>query len=209
MTILLTGFNRFRELEVNPSEIVIQNIAAAIASPNLSEIKAEVLRTEFAAAGQRIQTLIHEYQPQVVIGLGVATGTDAIRLERVALNLNDTGVPDNAGVAISGQRIVPDGPTAYWSTLPLEPMRDALQACGIPVKISNHAGTYVCNHLFYLARHQLEQLGSNAKCGFIHIPLITEQLQASTSHLPSLPLATVLEAIACCLEVIQNIFVPQ
>jgi pyroglutamyl-peptidase len=202
MTVLLTGFEPFGGLEVNPSQLIVRKIAQRAYLRGQHGLVAEVLPTEFAAAGDRITELICELRPDTIICLGVAEGLDFISLERVALNIDDSDVPDNAGVSPSGQLIVPDGPVAYWSTLPLERMRQELKHLGIPVRFSSYAGTFVCNHVFYVARYNIEQLGESTRCGFIHIPLITEQIRSS--KLPSLPLAVMVAAIECCLNVLQE-----
>ena len=147
--ILLTGFNAFGTVRENPSQLVVE----AIASRGWPDLTAAVLPTEFALAGRRIRALIRRHRPELIVCLGVAQGIPAIHLERVALNLDDTEAPDNAGRIHAAKRIVKGGPLAYESTLPIIKMRERLRARGIPAAISNHAGTYVCNHVFYVARH--------------------------------------------------------
>ena len=199
MTILLTGFNRFGTLDCNPSQLIVEHIAEGT-SANGDGLVTEVLPTEFAAAGERIRELIHSLHPEAVVCLGVAAARSTIGLERVALNIDDAELPDNAGDLAAGRLIVPGGPAAYWSTLPLPAMRDALAARGFPVAISNHAGTFVCNHVFYVARHELAQ--SNTPCGLIHVPLMAEQRESATGSTGRLPLADLIAAVDCCLEVI-------
>src|SRR5262249_60108677 len=121
-----------------------------------------------------------------VVCLGVGRDRDALCLDRVALNLDDCEEPDNAGQSPAGQLIVADGPLAYWSTLPLERIRQALRARDVRVRITNHAGTYVCNHVFYVARHELETLGSRAPCGFIHVPLPAAEPESKAPSLTDL-----------------------
>jgi pyroglutamyl-peptidase len=191
MKILLTGFNRFGTLRDNPSQRVVE----AIIRRKMAGLTAEVLPTEFIAAGKRIRDLIRQLQPDWIICLGVAQGIPAIHLERVALNLDDTELPDNAGHVHAAKRIVKDGPLAYESTLPIEEMRDRLQQRGIPAAISNHAGTFVCNHVFYVARHEVERLALGARCGFIHLPAI---LNPGTD-MPGMTLERMIEAVEQCL----------
>src|ERR1041385_5181198 len=142
MTTLLTGFNQFGDLEVNPTQLIVEIMAQRQGTLTNVNLVAEVLPTEFIEAGNRISQLIRQHRPEMVVCLGVGAGLGEIHLERVALNLDDGGMPDNAGVSSTGQRIVPDGPLAYQSTLPLGQMREALRQRGIPAIISNHAGTY-------------------------------------------------------------------
>jgi pyroglutamyl-peptidase len=199
MTILLTGFTPFGGLTANPSQAIVQALAGRAAG----DLVAEVLPTEFAAAGARVGELIRTVRPRAVVCLGVGRDRDAVCLERVALNLDDCEEPDNAGVTAAGRLIAADGPLAYWSTLPLERLRDALRAGGVPVRITNHAGTYVCNHVFYVARHQLEMLGSRAPCGFIHVPLPPAADAPAEEGKQAPTLDGLVEAIACCLGVIR------
>jgi pyroglutamyl-peptidase len=204
MKLLLTAFNKFGALEFNPSEIIVNELAERMKLSAEVSLATEVLRTEFDAAGTRIQELIEEFQPDAIICLGVAVDRGVISLERVALNLIDTEIPDNAGRAESGKPIAPDGPTAYLSTLPLEMMFQQLKDLCIPVEISNHAGTYVCNDVFYLARHKIEQLGVPVKCGLIHIPQISGQTHRTKTDSLRMSASQVLMGIERCIRVLQE-----
>jgi len=202
MKILLTGFEPFGEVRVNPSEQIVRRIAALARSRGDDDLVTEVLPTEFAAAEKRIRQLIRKLRPAAVLCLGVAPQRDKISLERVALNLDDDSLPDNAGRRRAGRRIVPHGPAAYWSTLPLERIRKQLERQKIPVIYSNHAGTYLCNHVFYVARHEIERLGNRARCGFIHVPPARKRSKGTKQR--GIPLRTMVEAVECCLKVLQN-----
>jgi pyroglutamyl-peptidase len=195
MKILLTGFTPFGAVETNPSQLIVEHFTSRVTHDGSVTIIAEVLPTVFETAGSRIRALIREHHPDAVVSLGVAQSRNAIHLERVALNLNDAGIPDNAGDLAQGRLIVPDGPLAYWSTLPIESMLAALKSRDIPATISNHAGAYVCNHVFFSARHEIEQLGRSIPCGFIHVPAIGTEP-------PGLPLATMIAAVDQCLTVL-------
>ena len=202
MKILLTGFEPFGPVRVNPSEQIVRRIGEEARGSGNVELRAEVLPTEFAAADRRIRQLIRKFRPDVVLCLGVAAQRDKISLERVALNLDDDSLPDNAGRCRAGRRIVPSGPAAYWSTLPLERIRRQIERRGIPVSYSNHAGTYLCNHIFYVARHEIEKMGNGAPCGFVHVPPIRERAKKGKPH--GLALDTMVEAVECCLEVLRR-----
>lgn len=198
MTILLTGFNAFGRVADNPSQRIVNHI---VSSGRFPQVVAEVLPTEYTASAQRMNLLVLEYRPRVVLCLGVAQSRREIHLERVALNLNDAALADNAGDLASGRPIDPDGPAAYWSTLPLEMLRDAVAVRGIPVAISNHAGTFVCNHVFYTARHVISQHDLTALCGFIHVPAI---LTASDANSIGLPFEQMVEAVEICLTLLSQ-----
>jgi len=192
--IILTGFMPFGGLAANPSQLIVERLAARSLYAHLVTV---ILPVEYYHAGWYIRDLIQTHLPDAVLCLGLAQRRNTIHLERVALNLDDAAVPDNAGDLASGRVIDPDGPPAYWSTLPLEVMLSSLQARHIPAAISNHAGTYVCNHVFYAARRQLDCARSESPCGFIHVPPIRENDDST-----GLPLTTMIEAVECCLDVL-------
>ena len=205
MLILVTGFEPFDGLAVNPSQAIVESLAGAPSKLEGIELVTEILPTEFRAAGNRIVSRIRELRPDAVVSVGLAASAYAIRLERHALNLNDSLRPDNDGDLATGRLIDPAGPIGYWSTLPLDAMLRALKGRDIPAIISNHAGAYVCNHVFYTARHELERLGRQTPCGFIHVPLMSEQGVPPPPGGKSLPLATMVEAVACCLGVLAGL----
>lgn len=198
MTILLTGFMAFEGVDINPS----QKIVAEVHGFGASDIYVEVLPVVFDDAGARIRHLIRTLRPSAVLSLGVAAGREAINLERFALNINDAKIPDNMGRQAHGQAIVPNGAEAYRSTLPLTQMHHALNSRDIPVTYSNHAGAYVCNHVFYCARHEIETLGLNIPCGLIHIPMMREINHPKAEN--GLPFQTMLDAVLCCLDVLRG-----
>lgn len=195
MSIVLTGFMPFGGMAVNPSQLIVENIAA---QSRYAHLVTEILPVEYDNAGRRIRELIREHQPDAVLCLGLAQRRNAIHLERVALNLDDAAVADNAGDLACGRIIDSAGPPAYWSTLPLDDMLVSLQARNIPSAISNHAGTYVCNHVFYAARRELDYFDSRSPCGFIHVSAINDSDDLSTG----LPLSVMVEAVECCLDLL-------
>lgn len=204
MTILVTGFEPFGGIAENPSQAIVEALARRTEERRGAELVTQILPCEFRGAGARIMTLIRELRPDAVISVGLAAGASAIRLERHALNLNDSASPDNAGDLATGRPIDSDGPIGYWSTLPLDAMLRALRERNIPAVISNHAGAYVCNHVFYTARRELERLGRMTPCGFIHVPLMAEQGATPLPGGAALPLATMVEAVERCLDVLEG-----
>lgn len=192
MRILLSGFEPFAEHSVNPSALIVERIQAAGAGWVAGhETKAVVLPVLFGEAFSRLEAEIRSFDPDVVIAMGLAAGRSAeIELERVAINCLDSEIADNRGSRLSGgQEIHPGGREAYFSTLPLSEIRTRLVANGIPITISNTAGAYVCNELFY--RLQELTFYSHRRSGFIHLPL----LQAAEETRPSLPLETLVTGI--------------
>jgi pyroglutamyl-peptidase len=162
MPILVTGFQPFGDFLANRSEQVAQ-IFGGISLP--------VVRTKsFDVFRERFQSL----SPEAVIMIGIAGGSDKIRLERIAINLDDYSIPDNDGNQPIDQRIIPDAPDAYFSTLPLRKIFEALTDQQIPVQLSLSAGSYICNHLFFQVMHFLAHQNDKIPAGFIHIPDIMD-----------------------------------
>ena len=196
MRILLTGFVPFGKVATIPSQQIIEQIAASGRYP---QVVTAVLPVDYTGGTDCLQALITQHQPQVIICLGVAQNRAKISLERFALNVDDASLPDNAGVLRQGEPICAGEPLAYQSTLPLPAFYTALAARSIPVEFSNHAGAYLCNHVFYMARHLTDRQA--IPCGFIHVPGILDETAAESK---GLPLATMVEAIEICLGVLQN-----
>jgi pyroglutamyl-peptidase len=197
MRVLLTGFEPFADFEINPSQCIVEHFQRQ----QRDDVIARILPTEYQASGERIAAAIRDTNPDAVISLGVAQSRRTISLERIAVNVDDTPIVDNAGKLACGERIAVDGPVAYWSTLPLEALQTALEARGIPVSISNHAGAYICNHAFYSARHTLEALGRSIPCGFIHVPDLPHG-EGEDAH--GLALEVMIEAVETCLDVLAS-----
>jgi pyroglutamyl-peptidase len=171
--ILVTGFEPFGGLERNPSA----EVALALAGET---VEAAVLPVDYDGVGPALDELVARPWDAVLL-MGVAIGRPQLSLERVAINFRDRERPDNTGRVPGDPSIVPGGPSAYFSTLPLERLRDALKEEGLPAEISLSAGAYLCNASFYLARHALESRGT--PCGFLHLPP-TETLACGATPVP-------------------------
>ena len=168
---------------------------------------AEIIKMEIPTVrGKSIEVLtkkIEEIQLDAVVSLGQSGGADSIRVERVAINVDDYRIPDNEGNRPSDEPVFTDGPNAYFSTLPIKKIRDAIQAKDIPVVISNSAGTFVCNHLFYGIRHLCETKYSDKGIisGFLHVPYIPAQTKDKPKE-PSMELDDIVAGLTAALEVI-------
>lgn len=127
----------------------------------------------FGRASEILINSIEELRPDYVLALGQADGRNELSLERIAINIDDARIPDNAGKTPTDSAIVSNGPSAYFTTLPIKEMVTAIKVTGVPVGISNSAGTFVCNHIFYAMQHHLR--GTSVKSGFMHLPLLYEQ----------------------------------
>ncbi|MDN4645430.1 pyroglutamyl-peptidase I [Arthrobacter sp. PsM3] len=191
--ILLTGFEPFGGESTNPSWAAARAAAALLRSEGL-EAEAVELPCVFGEALRLLEAALERYHPEVVVSAGQAGGRSRISLERVAINCDDARIPDNAGNAPVDQPVVTGGPAAYFSTLPVKAALAALLAAGIPAEVSQAAGTYVCNHLFYGLMHAL-RLRPGVRGGFVHVPFEPKQLPPGSTD-PSLPLEQLTEALA-------------
>jgi len=177
--ILLTGFTPFSDFGENPTQKLMEMISERPDRfPDLV-IRTAVLETEYEAGQERFREELEAFDPDGVISFGLNFKIDEIALERIAVNMDDAEVADNIGVLRSGEPIAGDGPVGYMTGLPIGKMKAALVEAGIPVKISNHAGAFLCNHVFYCGLHTIHRTGSRAVSGFVHIPPLPELLEAS------------------------------
>ena len=133
-------------------------------------IATRLIDVVWATAGRDLLAALDEVRPAAIVCFGLARGRDAVNLERFAVNVDDSATADNAGAHRRGIPIVVDGPAAYATTLPLAAIGKALADGGLPVRFSNHAGAFLCNHAFYTARHRLALAGSDVPAGFVHLP---------------------------------------
>jgi pyroglutamyl-peptidase len=200
-TLLLTGFEAFGDdpsgQDLNPSAQVALALSGQRVGP--WRIAGEVLPCVFGQAPRVLKKLIAEYQPEAVICLGQAGGRAAISIERIAVNWDEAALPDNAGAVRSGQPILKTAPAAYFSTLPIHAMRDAIQKQGLPAEISSSAGHFVCNHVFYSLMHALRE--KRIPAGFVHVPYLPEQAKASGQQtMPSMALADMEKATALAIS---------
>lgn len=190
-SILLTGFEPFDGESINPSWQAALRARALWDGPERLHI-AEI-PVDFVACDRAIAEAISRFAPDLVIAVGQAGGRAGISVERVAINVDDARIPDNAGFQPVDAAIVVDGPAAYFSTLPIKACVAALAVAGIPASVSQTAGTYVCNHLFYRLMHGLQAERPDARGGFVHIPFAPEQI-AGRDH-PSMSVDLVTTAL--------------
>ncbi|WP_022979558.1 pyroglutamyl-peptidase I [Ideonella sp. B508-1] len=172
-TVLLTGFEPFGGESINPSWEAVSRLDGWTETD--FRVVTRCLPCEFGAAAVALQRHMDEIRPECVIAVGQAGGTTEVRVERVALNLDDAPIPDNAGLQPVDQIIASDGPMAYLSTLPVKTIVHELRAGGIPATLSLSAGSFVCNHVFFAALHHARSTGQKVRAGFIHTPYLPEQ----------------------------------
>ncbi len=192
--VLLTGFEPFGGENTNASARLVAALDGRVIAGR--RVVGVILPVVFGAAGERLLEALARHRPALVVCTGQAAGRAAVSLERVALNLADATQPDNAGFRPVDSPVVPGGPAAYWSTLPLRPILAALRARALPAEFSLSAGTYVCNHVFYTLLHALRDTPA-IRGGFVHLPVLPEQAASSvrTPNPPCLAIEAATEAL--------------
>ena len=207
MRVLLTGFEPFDGAAINPSWEAV----CALDRWRFGEVQvhAQRLCCVFGQALRELDAAIDAIRPALVIAVGQAGGRSEITPERIAINIDDGRICDNAGCQPIDQPVIAGAPAAYFSTLPIKAMVRELRAAGVPASVSNTAGTFVCNHIFYGLMHRMATRPvPGQRGGFIHIPYLPEQA-ARFPGVPSMSLATMVEAlrvaVACALAVEKDI----
>ena len=192
--ILLSGFEPFSTFTVNPTLQIARELDGEVLSDG-TILRGCTLPVVHQQSVEVLLDVVEKYDPIAVIALGQANRA-SISIERVAINIDDFSIEDNAGNRLIDTPVVPNAPTAYWSTLPIKRLQQRLHKEGIPASISNTAGTFVCNHLFFHLQHAL--VGQNRPSGFVHVPLLPEQSLVGRS--PSLAKNVMLRAVRLMAE---------
>ena len=173
MKILVTGFDPFGGEKVNPALETVKSLPSEIHG---AEVHWVAIPTVFYQSAEVLEAEIVRYQPDAVLCIGQAGGRASLTPERVAINQDDARIPDNQGNQPIDTPIRMDGQAAYFSTLPIKAMVQAIKEEGLPATVSNTAGTFVCNHLMYQALYLADKKFPNMRAGFMHIPYMTEQV---------------------------------
>ena len=175
-TVLLTGFEPFGGESVNPSWEIARALDGWVCEGRT--VRAVRLPCAFGDALRTLDDALAAHRPELVVCLGQAGGRTEISIERAALNVDDARIPDNLGRQPIDTAVVPAGPSAYFSTLPIKALAHDLRRAGIPAAVSNTAGTFVCNHVFYALMHRLATVPAlaQARGGFVHVPYTPEQV---------------------------------
>ncbi|MFI1800228.1 pyroglutamyl-peptidase I [Streptomyces sp. NPDC020379] len=189
--VLLTGFEPFGGEAVNPSWQAVR--AAAEHPPEGVELSVAQLPCVFGSALDALRAAVAATGPDVVLCVGQAGGRPDVTVERIAVNLDDARIPDNAGARPLDEPVVPGGPAAYFATLPVKACVAAVREAGLPASLSHTAGTFVCNHVFYGLMHLAATEHPGLRGGFVHVPYAPEQV--TDRALPSLPVAATAAAL--------------
>ena len=199
-TILLTGFEHFGGSHVNSSIEACKLLDGK--EYNGYQVKVVEIPLRFNEIRPSIIKAVEETKPSAIICTGQAGSATTINLERVAINIADARISYNCGKKPTDEPIATDAPVAYFSTLPLRKMQESLEEAKIPVKISNSAGTFGCNHIFYEIRHHLESKGSDTPAGFIHVPSLPEQVMEKKG--PSMSLQLIAKGLETAIKAISR-----
>ncbi|ADI05125.1 Pyroglutamyl-peptidase I [Streptomyces bingchenggensis BCW-1] len=198
--VLLTGFEPFGGEAVNPSWQAVSLVAAA--PPPGIQVTAARLSCVFGTALDELAAAVEQADPDLVLCVGQAGGRTGISVERVAINVDDARIPDNAGRQPVDEPVVAGGPAAYFAALPVKACVAAVRAAGIPASVSQTAGTFVCNHVFYGLAHLTATRKPALRGGFVHVPYAPEQVVDRAE--PSLPTDTVARALRAIITTAVN-----
>lgn len=198
-TVLLTGFEPFNGATINPAWEAVRALEGWQGEGFQVEVRQ--LPCVFGDAIEDLTALIDELHPDVVIAVGQAGGRPDISVERVAINVDDASILDNGGQQPVDTAIAADGPAAYFSTLPIKAIVHALRARGLVAGVSQTAGTFVCNHVFYGLMHHAATQPQPMKAGFIHVPFLPEQAAARPDAPPSMALEDIIAGVKLAVEV--------
>jgi pyroglutamyl-peptidase len=197
MKALVTGFEPFGGDRVNPSFEALKRLPGRLGA---LDIATSALPVAYARALPALRAAIAASAPDIVLCIGLAGGRAALSLERVAINIDDARIPDNDGAQPIDRPVVSSGPAAYFSTLPIKAAAAALREAGLPAAVSNSAGTFLCNHVFYGLMHEAALGGRRFRAGFLHVPYLPSQA-ALVPGAPSMALEQIVEGIEIILSV--------
>jgi pyroglutamyl-peptidase len=203
MKLLLTGFEPFGGSSVNPSQEIVRALAGRH-FPGV-EIATALLPVDSERGPAEALLAVQTCRPDAVLSLGQANGRAVLSIERVALNLADYAMPDNAGTRAADQPVVTGGPAAYFVTLPVRALLAAVRAANIPAELSLSAGTFLCNQVLYAVLHHIAASGVPTRAGFIHVPSLPEQVAnrpENSSRIPSMSLETMIAGVSAAITAI-------
>ena len=188
--VLISGFEPFGGSNLNSSQLVVE----AISKESFSglDLFTVVLPVEFGKAADVLLSKVKEIDPEIIIAFGQAEGRKALTPEKIAINLDSARIPDNSGELRVNKVIIEKGADGYFSTLPIEKMVKAVKECGLESEVSLTAGAFLCNHIFYHLQHKF--LESRVKSGFVHLPLVNEQI-AQYPNQPSWALKDLVQGV--------------
>ncbi len=195
--VLITGFEPFGGETVNPSWQAVERLPEQIRGRKVEKL---LLPVTYGSSAQKLLEEIRRLEPEMVLCVGQAGGRAAVTVERTGINWAEASLADNDGYTALGETLEASGWDGYFSTLPLNPIVEAIRKKGIPAQISESAGTYVCNQLLYRLLHFLRESDRKILGGFIHIPFSPEQVAEKKGGAPSLPVELSAMALEAAVE---------
>lgn len=195
--ILVTGFEPFGGETINPSWEAVKQLPEEIDGYAIEKLE---LPVEFGRCAQITEATILAQNPAAVVCVGQAGGRTNVTPERIGINLKDARIPDNGGAQPKDEPIDPNGPDAYFATLPVTAMVQAMREAGVPAQVSLTAGAYVCNDLLYEVLHKLHRRNIDIPAGFVHVPFIPAQVLEKNA--PSLPLEQITAALLAGIQAV-------
>jgi len=198
MDILVTAFDPFDGEKINPALEVVKRLDTNIGAHTITKLE---IPTVFHESKDVIAQKLAQQHFDAVLAIGQAGGRFEITPERVGINIDDARIADNKGNQPIDVAIQPDGAPAYFSNLPVKTMTEAIKAEGIPAKLSNTAGTFVCNHVLYQLGYLADTQFTDLLFGFIHVPFIPEQV-TTKPETPSMSIDTMTKGLTAAIKVI-------
>ncbi|MCW6659326.1 pyroglutamyl-peptidase I [Aerococcaceae bacterium NML191292] len=198
MKILVTGFDPFGGEAINPALEAIKRLPKTIVGAAVEVLE---VPTVFHKSAEVVAAKMRSYQPDVVLCIGQAGGRTGLTPERVAINQDDARIPDNEGNQPIDVAIQADGQAAYFTTLPIKAMVEAIHQVGLPASVSNSAGTFVCNHIMYQVLYLVDKEFPQTKAGFMHIPFMMEQVVDKPNQ-PAMSLTDITRGIEAAITAI-------
>jgi len=202
LRVLLTGFAPFGGAAANPTERLVAALAEGPAPAGIT-LATAVLPVTYAGAVPALRAALARHDPDVVLATGLAGGRPHVSVERVAINVDDARIADNDGARRIDAPVVAGGPAAYFATVPIKAMVAAIRAAGIPAEVSQTAGTFLCNHVFYQACHIAVTERSGLRAGFLHVPWLPEQARDHPGE-PDMPLDDMIRAVRAAVAAVRG-----
>ena len=182
--LLITGFDAFGGSTLNPAWLAVERLPEQIGDYRVHK---GMIPTVFGEGAGKVLELAEQVRPELILCIGLAGGRSAVTPERIGVNIRDARIPDNKGNQPRGEFVVPEGPAAYFATVPVEAMAQAIREAEVPGTVSNSAGSFVCNDVLYSLLHRYD--GTNTRVGFIHVPYTPDLGE------PSLPLERIVHGL--------------
>jgi len=199
MKILVTGFDPFGGDKVNPAFEAVKLLPGNIAG---AEVITMEIPTVYGKSGETVENGINKHRPDAVVCIGQAGGRSTITVEKVAINLAEARIKDNAGNQPIDQPLRADGENAYFATIPVKAMVNNIRKHGIPANISYTAGTFVCNDVMYNLLYMLDRKYPGITGGFIHVPFAPEQVVDRPDGTASMPVEMIAKALEYAIEAV-------